>query len=37
MFMYYVAQDKVVPALEMPVPNEVLQLVNHLKYVYLFF
>jgi len=25
------AQNKVVPALEMPVPNEILQLVNHMK------
>jgi len=32
--MKYLAQNKAVPALEMPVPNEILQLVNNLKQVF---
>jgi len=31
--MSYLAQCKAVPALEMPIPIEVLRLVNHLKLV----
>jgi len=34
--MKYLAQNKAVPALEMPVPNEILQLVNNLKQVFYF-
>lgn len=30
-YVLYLAQNKAVPALEMPVPNEILQLVNNLK------
>lgn len=35
MLINYLAQNKAVPALEMPVPNEILQLVNNLKYVFI--
>lgn len=31
LFVCLLAQNKAVPALEMPVPNEILQLVNNLK------
>lgn len=34
MLMKYLAQNKAVPALEMPVPNEIIQLVNNLKQVF---
>jgi len=35
--MKHLAQNKAVPALEMPVPNEILQLVNNLKQVFFIF